>query len=89
MSRTDRPWLLIVGGYKEEIEDSFLAYNKGLERRFTVKLEIKGYNENELYDILLSFIKQEKWDIEKDSINVKDITIAIDYCIEIISSKFI
>ena len=73
MSRTDRPWLLIVGGYKEEIEDSFLAYNKGLERRFTVKLEIKGYNENELYDILLSFIKQEKWDIEKDSINVKDI----------------
>jgi SpoVK/Ycf46/Vps4 family AAA+-type ATPase len=48
MSRTDRPWLLIVGGYKEEIEDSFLAYNKGLERRFTIKLEINGYNDDEL-----------------------------------------
>jgi ATP-dependent Clp protease ATP-binding subunit ClpA len=73
MSRTDRPWLLIVGGYKEDIEDSFLAYNKGLERRFTVKLEIKGYDENELLAILKSFIVQEKWELEDNAINVNDI----------------
>ena len=73
MSRTDRPWLLIVGGYKEEIESDFLAYNKGLERRFTVKLEINGYDENELLEILLSFIKQEKWKIEDNAITSKDI----------------
>jgi SpoVK/Ycf46/Vps4 family AAA+-type ATPase len=73
MSRTDRPWLLIVGGYKEEIENSFLSYNKGLERRFTVKLEINGYDENELYQILMNFIKEEKWLIEKDAITIKDI----------------
>ena len=72
MSRTDRPWLLIVGGYKEEIEDSFLAYNKGLERRFTVKLEIKGYNDDELLSILKSFIVQEKWELEDNAINIKD-----------------
>ena len=73
MSRTDRPWLLIVGGYKEEIEESFLAYNKGLERRFTVKLEINGYDENELLEILKSFIVQEKWQLDDDAITVKDI----------------
>ena len=33
------PWLLIVGGYKEDIYNSFMCYNKGLERRFTVKLK--------------------------------------------------
>ncbi len=73
MSRIDRPWLLIVGGYKEEIENSFLSYNKGLERRFTVKLEINGYDENELYQILMTFISEEKWLIEKDAITIKDI----------------
>ncbi len=73
MSRTDRPWLLIVGGYKEDIEESFLAYNKGLERRFTVKLEIKGYDENELFDILKSFILQEKWELEENAITINDI----------------
>ncbi len=73
MSRIDRPWLLIVGGYKEDIEESFLAYNKGLERRFTVKLEIKGYDENELLSILKSFIVQEKWELEDNAITISDI----------------
>jgi SpoVK/Ycf46/Vps4 family AAA+-type ATPase len=78
MSRIDRPWLLIVGGYKEDIEESFLAHNKGLERRFTIKLEIKGYDEKELFDILMSFIKKEKWDIEENAITIKDIKDNID-----------
>ena len=73
MSRIDRPWLLIVGGYKEDIEDSFLAYNKGLERRFTVRLEINSYDESELLEILKSFITQEKWELEDNAINIKDI----------------
>jgi AAA+ superfamily predicted ATPase len=59
-----KKWLLIVGGYKEDIYKSFMAYNKGLERRFTVKLEINGYNEKELYDIFLKFVKDDNWNIE-------------------------
>ncbi len=78
MSRTDKPWLLIVGGYKEEIEESFLAFNKGLERRFTIKLEITGYNEKELLEILKSFIIQEKWELEENAISEKDIKDNID-----------
>ncbi len=73
MSRTDRPWLLIVAGYKEDIENSFLAYNKGLERRFTVKLEINSYNNEELFEILTSFITEEEWKIEANAITIKDI----------------
>lgn len=73
MSRIDRPWLLIVGGYKEEIEKNFLACNKGLERRFTIKLEIDSYNETELFNILMSFIKEEQWSIDDNAITIKDI----------------
>ena len=74
MSRTDQPWLLIVGGYKEEIEKEFLAYNRGLERRFTVKLEINEYSASELYDILMKFVKEECWNLKPDAITVEDIT---------------
>jgi SpoVK/Ycf46/Vps4 family AAA+-type ATPase len=77
MSRTDKPWLLIVAGYKEEIENSFLAYNKGLERRFTVKLEINSYNNEELLEILTSFIIDENWKIEANAITIKDIDIKL------------
>jgi SpoVK/Ycf46/Vps4 family AAA+-type ATPase len=77
MSRTDKPWLLIVAGYKEDIENSFLAYNKGLERRFTVKLEINSYNNEELFEILSSFIISEGWSIEANAITIKDIDIKL------------
>ena len=74
MSRTDMPWLLIVGGYKEEIETEFLAYNRGLERRFTVKLEINEYSAQELFEILMKFVKEEYWEIASGAITTDDIT---------------
>ena len=73
MSRIDHPWLLIVGGYEEDIKESFLAFNKGLERRFTVKLKIDGYSPEELYTIINSFIKEEGWTMDDDALTVSDI----------------
>ena len=73
MTREDKPWLLIVGGYKEDIEKSFLAFNKGLERRFTVRLNIDGYNAEELFHILMKFINDDKWKVENNSITIEDI----------------
>jgi stage V sporulation protein K len=61
-----KKWLLIVGGYKEDIYKCFMSYNKGLERRFTVKLEINGYNDEELYKIFLKFVKDDNWEIESN-----------------------
>lgn len=62
----DEKWLLIVGGYKEDIENSFLSYNKGLERRFTVRLNIESYNAEELFYIFKKFVKDDKWKIKDD-----------------------
>lgn len=73
MSRTDHPWLLIVGGYEEEIRTHFLALNKGLDRRFTVKLKIDGYDATELHQIINSFIKVEEWSMDKNALNISDI----------------
>ena len=70
----DKPWLLIVGGYKEEIETEFLAYNRGLERRFTVKLEINEYSALELFNILMKFINEEHIILTPGAITIDDIT---------------
>ena len=67
------PWLLIVGGYKEDIYKSFMSYNKGLERRFTVRLEINNYTADELYKILNKFINDDNFNIESDAIKISDI----------------
>jgi energy-coupling factor transporter ATP-binding protein EcfA2 len=75
----DEPWLLIVGGYKEDIYDSFISYNKGLERRFNVKLNIDGYDSNELYQILLKFIKDDGFSLEENCFNVNDIETNKEY----------
>lgn len=79
MTRDEKPWLLIVGGYKEDIEKSFLAFNKGLERRFTVRLNIEKYNAEELYLILLKFIKDDNWKVEENAITVDDINKSYQY----------
>lgn len=71
MTEFKKPWLLIIGGYKEEIESSFLSFNRGLERRFTVKLNIERYSAEELYLILLKFIKDDKWEIEENALSIE------------------
>lgn len=68
----DEKWLLIVGGYKEDIENSFLSYNRGLERRFTVRLNIESYNAEELFYIFEKFVKDDKWEI-RDNKNVMNL----------------
>jgi len=79
MTEAKKPWLLIVGGYKEDIEKSFLSYNQGLERRFTVRMDLKGYNAKELFLILLKFIHDNNWEIEDNCITIDDIESNISY----------
>jgi SpoVK/Ycf46/Vps4 family AAA+-type ATPase len=69
----DEKWLLIVAGYKEEIEKSFLSLNRGLERRFTIKLDIDSYTSEELFNILLKFVKDDNFLLEDNAINIDDI----------------
>ncbi len=55
-------FLCIIAGYKEDVQNCFFAYNKGLARRFNIKFDVKDYSGEELYEILLKFIRDNKWE---------------------------
>ena len=57
-------FLCIIAGYKDDVENCFFSYNKGLERRFPIKFDLESYDEESLTKILLKFIKEEKWKID-------------------------
>ena len=57
-------FLCIVAGYKDDVDKCFFAYNKGLERRFTVRYEIDKYSVDDLSNILVKFTKDENWKID-------------------------
>ena len=53
--------LVIVAGYKDDIQRCFLDYNSGLERRFQIRFDIEKYSKEDLYKILLKFIRNDRW----------------------------
>nr|QFG74410.1 MAG: ATPase family protein [Megaviridae environmental sample] len=71
-------FLCIVAGYKDDIDKCFFAFNKGLERRFTIKFHIDNYSPNELLEIFKTFVKNDNWSLEENSINIDDIELVKD-----------
>lgn len=65
-------FLCIIAGYKEDIENCFFAYNKGLKRRFPISHDIIGYNSDELYGILIKKADEDGWKIEGDVKKILD-----------------
>lgn len=63
--KTDK-FLCIVAGYKDDVKECFLDYNKGLERRFPIRFELESYSEESLLQIMLKFIRDEKWSFEEN-----------------------
>ena len=57
-------FLCIVAGYEEELESCFFAVNKGLRRRFPVRLAIKPYSFSELHKIFMGKVQQAQWTLE-------------------------
>jgi SpoVK/Ycf46/Vps4 family AAA+-type ATPase len=63
-------FLCIIAGYEKDVETCFFAYNKGLERRFTIKFNLKPYTAEELCDLFIFFAKEEDWKIDKIDTNI-------------------
>jgi hypothetical protein len=64
--------VVIIAGYKKEIDECFFRVNKGLNRRFPFRYEINGYSGEELFKILEYNIKNDHWVLnEKDYDKIK------------------
>ena len=70
-------WVCIIAGYPHE-NKLFFDMNKGLERRFPWKFDIKPYTKEELIDIFLYQIKQDEWKYEDDIKHALNKIISVD-----------
>jgi SpoVK/Ycf46/Vps4 family AAA+-type ATPase len=61
MSLNAENLLVVIAGYKDDIESNFFGQNKGLKRRFPIMLELNGYNGLDLYKILTTLVTKAKW----------------------------
>jgi len=57
--------LCIICGYADRIEKDFFSYNKGLERRFPYRYNIKTYNASDLRKIFIHIIERNGWFIDE------------------------
>lgn len=59
-------FICIIAGYKDDIMNCFLSYNKGLERRFPVRFTIEPYTGEELYLIFKKKVNDLEWVVGDD-----------------------
>jgi SpoVK/Ycf46/Vps4 family AAA+-type ATPase len=59
-------FICIIAGYKEDIQNCFFAYNKGLERRFPIRFHIESYTADELFLIFKKKVREGNWDLDDD-----------------------
>jgi broad-specificity NMP kinase len=55
--------IVILLGYKNEIEERLFSYNKGMARRFPFKFEMVEYSVDELWQIFEHMAHKEEWEI--------------------------
>ena len=59
--------IVFIAGYKEQLDESFFAYNPGLNRRFKFRINVDKYDASDLRLIYLKKIRDDGWEIwEKD-----------------------
>ncbi len=62
----NRDTIVIMAGYKNEMEECFFRINPGLRRRFPFTYNIDGYSAEELFDIFQQKIRNDNWTIDKN-----------------------
>lgn len=61
-------FILIIAGYKEDLNNRFFRGNQGLKSRFGLFLELDEYTGNELKEIFIKNVKDYSWNIKEDDI---------------------
>jgi SpoVK/Ycf46/Vps4 family AAA+-type ATPase len=56
--------MVIIAGYKEEIDERFFQVNSGLESRFIWKFNMENYNADELYNIFKNIVSISDWKLD-------------------------
>ena len=58
--------MVIIAGYKEDLNECFFSHNLGLESRFPWNYEIESYNYKELADIFMNKVDEIGWTIDHE-----------------------
>jgi len=64
LSENTSDFILIIAGYKDELERHFFSLNKGLDRRFPWVYDISEYSVENLKDIFVYQVFQNNWFFE-------------------------
>ena len=68
LSENTSDFILIIAGYKDELDKYFFPMNKGLRRRFPWTYDIKDYSNIDLKNIFIFQVLSNGWTFEKDLI---------------------
>lgn len=71
LSNHKRDLMVIIAGYRDELDACFFSYNPGLESRFAWQFEIHEYNANQLSLIFKKKVLDAKWELETGIANEK------------------
>ncbi|AYV77611.1 MAG: stage V sporulation protein K [Dasosvirus sp.] len=72
LSESRNKLIIIVAGYKKDIENGFFAMNEGLDRRFPFRYTLEKYTKEEMKDIFLKMISDNEVYLDQ-TVNEKDI----------------
>jgi len=75
----DDYFILMIAGYKEDLENNFFSLNDGLARRFNIHLTMENYKPDELVAIFHKKVKDSGWSILPDAIDAAFVEKNKDY----------
>lgn len=81
LSENTSDFILVIAGYKDELENHFFSINKGLSRRFPWNYDISEYSIDNLKDIFVYQVLENKWFFEL-SISLNNYSVVKDLFLE-------
>ena len=66
LSKYKSDLMVIIAGYKDELQETFFKANRGLESRFIWRFHLEEYDHQELMAILKKKIQENEWNLKID-----------------------